>query len=127
MTDPRLAVPGFGRRLLGIAIDWAACLAITFGLIGRLTEITPAAQSFYPLVILFLEHAILVPFAGGSLGHRLLGMAVVPTHRPATSILQGTIRAALLCLVVPAVVTDPEGLGMHDRAAGTRIVRTSAP
>ena len=115
--------PTLLRRVVGIAIDWMACLAITFGLIGQLTEITPAQQSWYPLLILFVEHAILVPFAGGSLGHRLLGMAVVPTHRPETSILQGVIRAALLCLVIPAIITDGNGDGLHDKAAGTRLVR----
>lgn len=117
--------PTLLRRVVGIAIDWMACLAITFGLIGQLTEITPAQQSWYPLLILFVEHAILVPFAGGSLGHRLLGMAVAPLHRPQTSILQGVIRVALLCLVIPAVITDGNGDGMHDRAAGTRVIRTS--
>ena len=115
--------PTLLRRAVGIAIDWMACLAITFGLIGQLTEITPAQQSWYPLLILFVEHAILVPFAGGSLGHRLLGMAVAPLHRPQTSILQGVLRAALLCLVIPAVITDGNGDGMHDKAAGTRLVR----
>ncbi|MFE4466652.1 RDD family protein, partial [Oerskovia sp. NPDC056781] len=29
----------------------------------------------------------------------------------------------LLCLVVPAVVWDGDGRGMHDKAAGTVIVR----
>lgn len=124
MSSPaQPTTPGFGRRILGIAIDWAACLAITFGLVGQVTDIGPTAQSFYPLVILFLEHAILVPFAAWSLGHRLLRMAVVPVTRPQTSILQGVIRAALLCLVIPAVITDADGVGLHDRAAGTRIVR----
>ena len=50
-------------------------------------------------------------------------MAVAPLHRPQTSILQGVIRAALLCLVIPAVITDGNGDGMHDKAAGTRLVR----
>ncbi|QFQ30388.2 RDD family protein [Janibacter melonis] len=120
-STPRPA--GLGRRLVGIVIDWAACLAITFGLIGQVVEITPTGQSFYPLLVLFVEHVLLVTFAGGSLGHRVLGMQVVPVARPRISVVQGVVRAALLCIVIPAVVTDRDNVGLHDRAAGTRLVR----
>ena len=33
------------------------------------------------------------------------------------------VRTLLLCLVVPAVVWDADGRGLHDSAAGTVIVR----
>lgn len=38
-------------------------------------------------------------------------------------ILPSAIRTVLLCLVLPAVVWDGDGRGLHDRAAGTAIVR----
>jgi len=33
------------------------------------------------------------------------------------------VRTLLLGLVIPAVVTDDDGRGLHDRAAGTVVVR----
>jgi uncharacterized RDD family membrane protein YckC len=34
------------------------------------------------------------------------------------------IRTVLLCLVIPPVVYDADGRGLHDRAAGTIVLRT---
>ena len=36
----------------------------------------------------------------------------------------GAVRTVLLCLAIPAVVTDSSGRGLHDKLAGTVIVRT---
>ena len=33
------------------------------------------------------------------------------------------LRTALLLLLVPALITDRDGRGLHDRAAGTVVVR----
>ena len=41
----------------------------------------------------------------------------------APGLLRAAARTALLLLVVPAVVQDGDGRGLHDRAAGTVIVR----
>ena len=41
----------------------------------------------------------------------------------APGLLSALVRTALLCLVVPAVVWDADGRGLHDRVAGTAIVR----
>jgi len=38
--------------------------------------------------------------------------------------IKAAIRTLMLLLVIPAVVWDSEGRGLHDRAAGTRLVRT---
>jgi uncharacterized RDD family membrane protein YckC len=34
------------------------------------------------------------------------------------------IRTMLLCLVIPPVVYNTDGRGLHDRAAGTIVLRT---
>jgi uncharacterized RDD family membrane protein YckC len=36
------------------------------------------------------------------------------------------VRTGLLLLVLPAVVYDRDGRGLHDRAAGTVVVRAGA-
>jgi hypothetical protein len=39
------------------------------------------------------------------------------------NLLLAAVRTALLLLVIPAVVWDADGRGLHDRVAGTAIVR----
>jgi uncharacterized RDD family membrane protein YckC len=36
---------------------------------------------------------------------------------------RAALRTLLLCLVIPAVVFDPDQRGAHDKAAGTVVVR----
>jgi hypothetical protein len=131
------ALAPLGRRVLALAVDWTVCLLIaaTFFPVERsgfyLTRGAPTAT----LAIFLLENVLLVGTVGFTLGHRLLGLrvrrAAVPpagaapltdTGRP-PGLLSGLVRGLLLCLVVPAVVWDSDGRGLHDRAAGTAIVR----
>lgn len=114
----------FGRRLVALVIDWGACLLITNGLIGRLVELSPEAFSFLPLGLLFLLNLIGVTLGGASFGHRLMRLRVVPMSGEWVTPLRSAVRAALLCLVIPPIVVlSDDGRGLHDRAAGTRIVR----
>jgi hypothetical protein len=87
------------------------------------------------LGVFAIENLVLVGTLGTTVGHRLLGLRVVrvasgvteptePTELAAQpGVLAGAVRAVLLCLVIPAVVWDADGRGMHDRLAGTVIVR----
>ena len=52
------------------------------------------------------------------------GLGVVAPGRARPTLVQSTIRAVLLCLLVPAVVMDGNGRGLHDMAAGTILRRT---
>lgn len=114
----------FGRRLLALIIDWAACLLITNGLIGRFVELSDAAFSFAPLGLLFALNLIGITLGGATFGHRLLGLRVVPLRGEWVTPLRAAARAALLCLVIPPVIVlSDDGRGLHDRAAGTRILR----
>lgn len=119
---------GFGRRLVAVAIDWVACLLITNGLIGRVVELSPEAFSFVPLGLLFLLNLVGVTLGGATFGHRLLGLRVVPTVGGWVTPLRSAVRAALLCLFIPALVTAKgDGRGLHDLAARTQVVRATAP
>jgi uncharacterized RDD family membrane protein YckC len=108
-----------GRRLLGILIDWILSLLIAGALLR------PAGLgTFGPLLVLFLEHAVLVGTAGGTIGHRLVGVRVesLDGARPAPT--QALIRSLLLVLAVPALIWDRDQRGLHDKAAGALVART---
>ncbi len=111
-----------GRRVVALAVDWLLCLAIS----GAFLDADPMAT----LAVFALENLLLVGTLGYTVGHRLLGLTVRAAPASvggATYVPPGVGRAAvrtvLLCLVVPAVVWDGDGRSLHDRAAGTVIVR----
>lgn len=117
----------FGRRLVALIIDWGACLLITNGLIAGFVELSPTAFSFLPLGLLFALNLIGVTLGGATFGHRLLGLRVLPVHGEWVTPLRSAIRAALLCVVLPPIIViADDGRGLHDRIAGTRIVRAHA-
>lgn len=132
-TDRRLPAPDeggttapFGRRLLALVIDWAACLLITHGLVGRVVDLeqNQLAFSFVPLGMLFALNLIGITLGGSTFGHRLLGLRVLPVHGEWVTPLRSALRAALLCLLLPPIIViSDDGRGLHDRAAGTRIIR----
>lgn len=115
------AMAPLGRRLLGILIDWALCYAIAIGVFGYRVD-AGGAVAFIPLAVLLVEHVLLVSSIGGSVGHRLMGLHVGQVTQ-GTWPVQVLVRTLLLCLFFPAIFTDPDGRGFHDRIAGTVIAR----
>jgi len=121
------ALAPLGRRLVALVVDWAACLAISAAFFD--------GDAMATLGVFAIENVVLVGTLGTTLGHRLLGLRVIRVVRADTEptepvtgagppgLLAGAVRAVLLCLVIPAVVWDADGRGMHDRLAGTVIVR----
>lgn len=113
------AVAPLGRRVLALAVDWAFALIIANGLMKGLHW-----GSFAPLAALLAMHVLLVGTAGFTAGHRLAGLTVVATPQGGPpGPLRALVRAVLLCLVIPPLVWGSDGRGLHDRAAGTVVVR----
>ncbi|WP_454043575.1 RDD family protein [Cellulosimicrobium sp. Marseille-Q8652] len=119
-----------GRRVVALVIDWTLATLVAY-LFFR-----PSAPGFFegisalpvwsqPLVFA-IENVLLVSTLGFTVGHRLLGMRVHRLAAPTRMVGVGRalVRTALLLLVIPAVVWDSDGRGLHDRAAGTVLVRT---
>lgn len=130
------SVATFGRRLLAIILDWLLCQLIAYG-VWHVEWGATGGESFVPLAIFAVENLVLVSTMGTTVGHRLLGLQVyrlapapVDTPTGRTRLLgppgfrAGAIRTALLCVVIPALIPDSDNRGLHDRAAGTLIVRS---
>ena len=115
----------WGRRLGAVVIDWLLCELIAVGLLGTSVGSGGGAGSsgtWWPLVVFGAENILLVATTGSTVGHRLLGLQVRQVG-PGFYPVQVAVRAVLLCLFVPAVLTGSDGRGWHDRVAGTVIVR----
>ena len=63
---------------------------------------------------------------GSSFGQRITGVAVVSDRGGRMSLWRIMVRTALLCLVIPAVVFDSRGRGLHDKAADSIAVLRSS-
>jgi uncharacterized RDD family membrane protein YckC len=111
--------PSWGRRFVGYLID-----AVASDLVALLFTRPPSgAYTGAVLGIFVAERIIFTALTGASLGQRLAGYAVVRLDNRPIGLLGAVIRTFLLALFVPVLLTGRDGRGLHDRAAGTVLVR----
>jgi uncharacterized RDD family membrane protein YckC len=104
-----------GRRILAIVIDWTLALLISNFLF--------AGDQWATLSIFAAEQILLIATLGYSIGHRIAGIHVVRLGGAPAGPLAAVVRTVLLCLVIPAVIFDPDQRGLHDKAMNTVLIR----
>ncbi|WP_041820055.1 RDD family protein [Streptomyces davaonensis] len=109
-----------GRRLGALAVDWALCLLIAYGLITQ--SYNEAAQIWAP-ILLFALIVLTVGTLGFTPGKRLFGLRVIALDTGRVHPLRVLLRTVLMFLAVPALIWDRDGRGLHDRLARTVEVR----
>lgn len=110
------SVVGFGPRILAIVIDWLPC-----SLAAQLLTTNPA---FSALTLFAALTAGSIGVMGRTPGHAVAGLRVARLDGGSPGLGSAVIRTLLLCLVIPPVVYDIDGRGLHDRAADTVVLRT---
>ena len=109
------------RRIGAIMIDWGIALLISHAFF--------ADDSWATLLIFGGMQLILVGTLGYSFGHRMLGLQVIRLGQKAKNgyvgLYKAFLRALLLCLVIPVSIWDADNRGLHDKAAGTVLIRRS--
>lgn len=112
------SVGRLGRRVLAIVIDWGLAAAIAYSLFRE-----PNTQTLMNLVIFGVMQVLFIPTIGGSLGHRICGMRVVPIAGGWVGPWRPLVRTLLLLLVIPLLVWDSDQRAFHDKIAGTVLIR----
>lgn len=109
-----------GRRFAALFIDWALCLLIAYGLLsgGR-----AQSASNWTLLVFTVLSVLTVGTVGFTPGKRLLGLRVVSEGGGRMTLPRAVVRTVLLVLVIPAVVWDRDGRGLHDRLSRSVQVR----
>jgi uncharacterized RDD family membrane protein YckC len=122
------AVATTGSRLAAFVLDVLAGALIGGLVVALLSDPTPGQRSIAGNGAFALEVLLLTALTGQSLGMRVLGIRVARLAEPdgPPGFLPAAIRTALLMLVLPALVFDRDGRGLHDKAAGTVVLRTRA-
>ena len=115
---------GLGRRAGAIIIDWAASSLLSLLIFRGATYGSPES-SFGILGIFALEVIVLTWLTTASFGQRILGICVLTVYGGRLSLWRVALRTLLICLVIPAVVYDSDGRGLHDRIVGSRVFRKS--
>jgi uncharacterized RDD family membrane protein YckC len=122
------AVATTGSRVAAFVLD-VVLSALIGGLVRALVDdATTRSLSLADESAFAVQVLLLTALTGQSLGKRVLGIRVVrlAEQEGPPGFLPAAIRTALVMLVIPAVFMDRDGRGLHDKAAGTLVVRTRA-
>lgn len=110
------SVASYGRRTLGLVLDIAASYVIAALFTS---SATPRAWSTLVFVI---ETVVLICLTGQSLGMAAARLRVLAVSGRRIQPWQALVRQVLLLCLLPAVVTDSDRRGLHDKASGTVVV-----
>jgi RDD family len=108
------SVSGFGRRLAALVIDWLLCTVIA---------LTAFRSQYWTIAVFAGEVYLLTALAGFTVGKRLMGIRVVRLDGRPVGPFWSAVRTVLLLCVVPPLVFDRDLRGLHDKAAGTIVLR----
>lgn len=108
-----------GRRIAALAIDWAIANLIALLAAPYASNV----HSWTTLGLFALMQVVFIPTIGGSIGHRLVGLRVVPLGGGWVGLWRPVLRTLLLVVVLPALVWDSDQRGFHDKFAGTVLIR----
>lgn len=113
-----------GRRLAALAIDWFASLGIAVLLFREFAYGTPESM-LATTGVFFIEIVIFTYLLGASFGQRLLALRVVNINGGRLSLWRIMVRTLLILVVIPPLVMDSDGRGLHDRIVGSHVVRVA--
>jgi uncharacterized RDD family membrane protein YckC len=83
----------------------------------------PQSRDPWPTVVFALMYVFFTGAFGQTPGMRLMR---IYTRRLAAAgplgLWRAVVRTALLCLIIPALLTDRDGRGLHDKASGSVVL-----
>jgi uncharacterized RDD family membrane protein YckC len=117
-TDGPGSLAGFGQRIGAFLVD-AAAAALIAGLVTA-----PELPGNWSLLAFAVITVFFLVATGQTPGMRLLGLRLAhPEPGGRLAVWRAVVRTALLCLLVPALVVDADGRGLHDRLTRTAVIR----
>ena len=121
------AVASMLRRVGGIVIDWVLAIIIA----NLIFDVDLLVMNIAIHSIFAVLYLLSVWLMGRTPGHLAVGIGVVDIETQGTlastgpvGLLRSLLRTLLVCIVLPVVITDPDGRGLHDQATRTVVVRT---
>jgi len=112
-SGPR-STPSYVRRVGALAVDWALAVVISLLFFDY--------NAFATLIIFVAMSAVTALLTAGTPGHLVFRIRIAPIRGGALGIIQPLVRPLLIALVVPALLSDEDMRGAHDRLVGTILV-----
>lgn len=113
----------WGSRIGALIVDWAASIVVAMALFGVGVMRDPGWRAWMPMTVFFVEKTVLTALTSGSFGQLLARIAVVRLDSVGpVGWWRAAVRAAMKCLVLPAVVIGAERRGLDDMVLGTVVV-----
>ncbi len=114
------------RRIVALAVDWAACSLVTLAVVGPQGYSDNPASGWITLGVFWLETSLGTAFAGGSFGQLATRIRVLRLDGRPLPLIPAVVRTLLVCVVIPPLVFRPDGRGLHDLAVGSATYRLTA-
>jgi hypothetical protein len=108
------SVASMPRRIVALLIDWLLSMVIAYWL---------TKSQFWTIAVFAVEVYVLTALGGSTVGKRLVGIRTVRIGGGPIGFGWSLVRTAILLTVVPALLTDRDLRGLHDRASNTIVVR----
>lgn len=109
-----LDTASWARRLAALIIDWFASALAVIAIVGLERYSSDKGAAFYVMGAFWLESSVGVALAGGSFGQMVMGVRVLDLSGRPITLLKAMLRQALVCLLIPPLVFQPDGRGLHD-------------
>jgi RDD family len=108
------SVASMPRRVLALFIDWLLSMLIAYGF---------THSQFWTIAVFTVEVYVLTATTGFTVGKRLVGIRTIRTNGDLVGFWWALVRTAILLTVIPALLTDRDLRGLHDRASDTIVIR----
>lgn len=113
LSGPR-STPTYLRRVLALGIDWALAVTLSVGFFNY--------NPFWTLGIFIVLSMLGGLLLAGTPGHLVTRIRIAPIKGGALGIVAPLVRPLLIATVIPALFSDDDLRGAHDRLVGTILV-----
>ena len=117
------AAATFNARLGGVLIDILIATLIGRFITSFVHDPDVVAKQLAGIGALVAMYALLLPTGMQTIGMRVTRIRVVRLDSRPLAFLPALVRGVLVVLTVPALITDRDGRGLHDKAVGSVVVR----
>ena len=111
------------KRILALIFDWVAAILVV-QVIPNGPDYGTQSNSLLTLLIFAIEVALFTWMMGSSFGQRIVGIRVRDFSVDKNpTLFQSLIRTFLIVVLIPPLLADSEGRGLHDRLAKTKLIK----
>ena len=126
------SLPSLAHRAVALLFDWLLSYALVLAFIGLFhPQMLPtgefASTSAWATPLVFaVSGVVFVAIFAQTPGQAVGGLGVARVDYPAerVGLWRSTVRMMLILFLLPALVQDEDGRGLHDRATGTAVIRS---